>query len=381
MNTPILKIHLLASLILAFTFVSAQQEYTIYDDAPGNIKSYKPAYQTEYPIWAKMLYEYPVNYHEICEAFELSGDQNKKSPIIRYFKLWRRNMEAWVLEDGSIQLPNLDEYYLRLKAAQLKAGQSPTIDAKSVSDWTFLGPKETFWLNESGSPTPPNACPWQVNVYSFDVSASDPNILYCGTESHFVNKSIDQGNNWQMMGQNYDFGGGVTATVIHPSNPDIVYVAAGNQVHQTTDGGSSWTHMLETSSLFSADRMYIDTENPNKILAAANNGVYISMDGGENWERSWTVRAYDIQIKPDDPNQVFALTKTAGNFSIIQSSDGGFSFTADPNFPNNISEQSGGLLAASDADPNKLLVVMLSSDNTPFLYEGNTNDGSWNLIA
>ncbi|NOR88315.1 MAG: T9SS type A sorting domain-containing protein, partial [Bacteroidales bacterium] len=105
------------------------------------------------------------------------------------------------------------------------------------------------------------------------------------------------------------------------------------------------------------------------------------MDGGENWERSWTVRAYDIQIKPDDHQHIYALTKTAGNFSIIQSTDGAFSFTVDPNFPTNISEQSGGLLAASNAGPDQLLVVMLSSDNTPFLYEGNTNDGSWNLIA
>ena len=161
---------------------------------------------------------------------------------------------------------------------------------KSENDWSFLGPKETYWLNESGSSVPPKSCPWQVNVYSFDVAESDHNTLYCGTETGFVNKTTDKGLNWELLAPGYFFGGAVTATVIDPTNPDIAFVAAGNQVHKTSDGGTTWIPMLETDGLFHADRLKIDPSDPEKIIAAANNGVHISTDGGLSWINHGTNR-------------------------------------------------------------------------------------------
>jgi len=64
-----------------------------------------------------------------------------------------------------------------------------------------------------------------VNVYSFDVSPPDNNILFCGTETGFVNKSTDQGQTWQLCACDYYFGGGVT---------DI------GKVFRSSDGGGTW---------------------------------------------------------------------------------------------------------------------------------------------
>ncbi len=379
MNKATCKTLLLAFFALSISIGVAQKAYTPYDDFPGMIKTYKPAYQAAYPDWGKKLYQYPVNYFEVVDLYEQSQEKNYKA-LVRYYKLWKRNIASYVKDDGSIYLPDMEVYYKRQHQLQLDA-KNISIDSKSESDWTFLGPKETFWLNESGSSTPPLSCPWQVNVYSFDVSLSEPLILYGGTETGYVNKTIDNGETWQQLGVNYVFGGGVTATVIHPTNSDIVYVSAGNQIHKTIDGGLSWSPLLDAGSQFHADRLIIDPQNPDKLVAAASNGIQISEDAGESWQRNWTTSTWDVAIQAGNSSRIFGITKTGGQFAIVESYDGGASFEIDANFPTDINEVSGGLLAISPADPNMLLAVMLSSDNTPYLYKKNINLESWSLLA
>ncbi len=373
--------YLLSFLFLWLNFsLPAQSPYTPYDDGPGLIKSYKPAYQEDYPDWAKMLYDYPVNYRALVNAYEHGNrDKSRFAPIIRYYKLWQRKIAQYADENGIIHLPSLSDYYLRLKKNQLAA--KATAELKTESNWTFLGPKQTFWLNESGEAQVPAACPWQVNIYSFDVFNPNPDILYCGTETGFVNKTLDGGMTWNLLAANYHFGGGVTAVAIHPSNSDIIYVSAGSQIHKTMDGGTTWTPMLDVGDLFRADRLVIDPDNPSKILAATDTGVFISSDAGQTWMHPWAAPTWDIQIKWEDSSRIFALTKSGDNFAMVESIDGGLSFAEQANFPNTISEGSGGLLAATPADPNILVAILLSANNTPFLYKETLDTGVWNLLA
>lgn len=371
---------ILISTLLISSCIYAQNHFTPYDNIPGVMKSYKPSYNDQFPEWAKMLYQYPINYFEIQDAYQKYSLNNKvkKNAISRYYKIWNKAIINYVKDDGSIYIPNLKDYQENLWKTQNTQTSQPS---KTNSSWTFLGPKETFWLNESGSPTTPLSCPWQVNLYSFDISLSNPNILYCGTETGFVNKTTDKGLTWEFLVSDYFFGGGVTATAIHPTNPDIVYVSAGNQIHKTTDGGNSWAPLLQSGDQFSADRLVIDLDNPETIFAAATNGVYKTIDGGQSWDRHWTQRAYDVAINTADENLVYAISRTAGNFQIIYSTDGGNTFDVDNNFPTDITDESGGLLAVTPADPNALWVVMLSADYTPYLYKGNMSNGYWDLIA
>jgi photosystem II stability/assembly factor-like uncharacterized protein len=373
-------------LVLSFLLISAygQNRYTPYDDLPGVIKSYKPAYSNDFPSWAKMLYEYPVNYKDVVKEFENwhADHRGERTPEYRYFRIWQRAVEPYVLNDGTIRLPDLKEYERELRRSQLQAGMENSKASRWVSDWTFLGPKETFWLNENGSPVALDACPWQVNVYSFDVAASDHDILYCGTETGFVNKTADKGQNWQLIAPDYYFGGGVTAVAIHPGNPDIVYVAAGNQVHKTTDGGDTWTPLLPEDNLFHADRLRIDPVNPDKIFAAATDGVYVSTDAGATWQNKWEHHTYDVEVKPDDSEVVFALADLNGKFSMVMSVNGGESFSIQAAFPSTIVNHSGGLLAVTPDNPDRVWVVMLSADNTPYLYRGDYDGNwSWSLLA
>ncbi|MEI7662930.1 MAG: discoidin domain-containing protein [Bacteroidota bacterium] len=377
----LLQRHLLLLGLCMLTLAStAQVPFTPYDNLPGVMRSYKPAYSDQLPDWAKMLYRVPVNYNDVSKAYDSYKMLHRggESAIERYFLIWRRAAGPNALPDGTILLPDPGIWYGNLRRSQLDAASNTGSSRSAGSDWTFLGPKETFWLNESGSAIPSLSCPWQANVYSFDVAPSDNSVIYCGTETGFMNKTLDKGLSWQLLGQDYPFGGGVTAVAIHPTDPGIVYVAAGNQVHKTLDGGATWSPLLPAGNLFYADRLKIDPQNPQKILAASSSGVFISTDGGLTWIKRWSAAAYDIEIKPNDNSQLFALTENAGKFSLIQSLDGGQTFQAQPTFPATVVQSSGGLLAMTPANPGIMMAILLSANNTPYLLKGTLAGSAWN---
>jgi len=65
--------------------MTAQQHFTAYDDLPGINKSFKPTLREDAPVWAKMMYTYPVNYNDLKKANEnYQSTGKKKNPYTRY---------------------------------------------------------------------------------------------------------------------------------------------------------------------------------------------------------------------------------------------------------------------------------------------------------
>ena len=389
--------NLLIATVLIFSFVpflTAQEvrQFTPYDDLPGINKLEKPEYHENLPAFAKMLYQYPVNFREVEKAFETwershPGEENASA---RYFINWSRVVSDYAKEDGTILLPDEKELFKKMRDLQLKAyaPEKKSVTADDPSDWTFVGPKETVWMaNSSRAGTP---APWQVNVYSFDVAPSNNNVLYCGTETGFVNKSTDGGMHWQMMGGDYFFGGSVTAVAIDPTDANVVYVAAGNQIHKSTDGGVTWKPML--TSAFNACRMKVAPDNHLRIAAAGDKGVLISDDGGETWSLSVNERTYDIEFKPTGSDTMFTVGvhPSLGNYHIFRSVNGGVSWTVIKTF-DKTKNASGALLAMTPANPNVLYVALLAhgsadvggtdpEDSYPFIYKAvKGSSGSWSF--
>lgn len=362
--------------------IHAQIDVTPYDQLPGVMSINKPAFNENYPLWAKMLYQYPINFNEIEQEYQsyIKEHEGEKNAIIRYYKLWRVIVAEYADINGNIKLPSATSR--KKTTAKDSKETNKTADA-SNSNWTFLGPKNTFWLNESNSATTPAVAPWQVNVYSFDVFKGNPDILYSGTETGYVNKTVDGGKQWTMLSPNYVFSG-VQSIAIHPVNSDIVYASGGSQIHKTMDGGQTWSPLLEGTAKFSANHIIIDPNNYDKILASTDKGIYVSTNAGTTWSQKSTSKTFDIEFKPGDSNTIYAIIRGAsGNYEALQSIDGGTTFTAITAFPSGISEQSGGLLAVTAANPNVLLATMLSSDNTPYLYKGianGTNNWTWTKV-
>ncbi|MBK8887583.1 MAG: hypothetical protein IPN46_14000 [Saprospiraceae bacterium] len=146
-----------------------------------------------------------------------------------------------------------------------------------------------------------------------DVAISNTDVLYCGTETGFVNKTVDKGLNWRMIGSDYAFGGAVTAIAINPTDENTVYVAAGSQVHKTSDGGKTWRALLP-SNLFYADEIVINPNNTNIIMAASSEGLWRTVDAGSTWQQILTNRGVDIKFNVESADIVFAISQVGISF-------------------------------------------------------------------
>ncbi|GAA4296492.1 discoidin domain-containing protein [Aestuariibaculum suncheonense] len=358
-------------LILYADFFYGQQPYTPYDNLPGIIKSYKPLYSEDFPDWAKKLYEYPVNFIEIEKEYSqyIAINNKVKSPIIRYYKIWRQVIAPYADIAGEIILPDFNQIKKESLSNSKLTANSKISDA-SNSNWTFLGPKQTFWLNSSGANVTPPVAPWQVNVYTLKVAPSNNNIIYAGTETGYINKSTDKGKTWTLMNRDY-YLGGITAIAVHPTNSDFVYIGSNGSIHKTTDGGLTWNAILPNAS---ANHIIIDPSNTNKLIASCNEGLFVSLNGGVDWSNKESGKFYDVEFKPDNTSTIYALKRnTSDNLHAIISTDGGATFTTFPNFPNQFKDASGGLLAVTPDNPNIVYTTLLSENRTPLLYKGTYN--------
>ena len=122
---------------------------------------------------------------------------------------------------------------------------------------------------------------------------------------------------------NGPYGGAITAVVIDPQNPEIVYAATDeNGVYKSTDGGSSWTTISRGLNSYWVNALAIDPQNPTTLYAGTFTGVYKSTDAGGRWQKVTNepsnVRrsVYSLTIDPQNPSIVYAgayngLLKTA----------------------------------------------------------------------
>ena len=154
------------------------------------------------------------------------------------------------------------------------------------------------------------------SVGAVAVSESDPNVVFVGMGEHAVRgvmtsygdgvyKSTDAGKTWKKMG--LDLTRQIANIRIHPTNPDIVYVAAQGAlngsseergVYKSIDGGTTWKKVLYVDENTGCSELSMDMTNPRILYAAMwehrrtpweiksggpGSNLYKSTDGGETW--------------------------------------------------------------------------------------------------
>jgi photosystem II stability/assembly factor-like uncharacterized protein len=201
---------------------------------------------------------------------------------------------------------------LRLKGfAEYKAMQA----ASKFKDlkWQFIGP-----TNVSGRVT--------------DVAVVTPKgksyTIYVATASGGVWKTGNEGTTWTPIFENM-----VTAAIgdiaLAPSDQNIVWVGTGEHnifrssqagvgVFKSADGGKTWTHMglADTNTI---SRILVHPANPDVVYVAAgghewtknaDRGVYKTVDGGKTWEKVLYVNdetgAYDLVMDPRSSDTLYA---------------------------------------------------------------------------
>ncbi|HSF44491.1 MAG TPA: hypothetical protein VLA58_00730 [Chitinophagaceae bacterium] len=204
-----------------------------------------------------------------------------------------------------------------------------------------------FWKTENGGKTwfPLFDKEGTQSIGSFAVAPSNQSVIYIGTgESNIFRaslpglgmyKSTDGGKTWKHIG--LENTGTIARVVVHPSNPNIVYVAAsGNEwsynkdrgLYMTTDGGKSWKRLINEDKNGFIDLVMHPTD-PNTLYAASWNRIRLrwsdptpqdddfiwkTTDGGKTWKKlinglpqtKFTGRV-GLSLSQSNPNILYAF--------------------------------------------------------------------------
>lgn len=194
------------------------------------------------------------------------------------------------------------------------------------------------------------------------VAETNPDVVYIGggetqlrgsiTQGDGVYKSSDGGKTWRSLGLKETQA--ISRIRVHPTNPDIVYVAAlghpygDNEergVFKSTDGGNTWKKVLYINAKTGVADLIIDRTNPKVVYATTWNvyrktwklwdggpdcKLWKSENGGDTWAeltRNPGMPAppfgkIGITVSPADPKRLWAIVE-ANDGGVFRSDDAG----------------------------------------------------------
>ena len=134
---------------------------------------------------------------------------------------------------------------------------------------------------------------------------ADPTCYYAATASGGLLKTVNNGSTFEHQ---FDREATVSigAVAVAPSNRNIVWVGTGEAnprnsvsygdgVYKSTDGGKTWKNMGLAKS-FQIGKIVIHPKNPDIVYVGAlgrlygpseERGLYKTTDGGKTWQRVW----------------------------------------------------------------------------------------------
>lgn len=234
--------------------------------------------------------------------------------------------------------------------------------------------------------------------------AGDPqhkHTFYFGACAGGVWKTTDGGLYWRNISDGYFGTAAVGALAVAPSDPQILYagtgestirgnVSHGDGVYKSSDGGRSWQHigLRETRHI---GKIVIHPQDPDTLYVAAfgrafgqsdERGVYRSQDGGASWQlvlhKSARAGSHDVSLDPRDPRILFAAVWQARRYphkldsggedcGLWRSQDGGESWqdiSRRPGLPTGLLGKIG--VAVSPAQPGRVWAVVEAEDGAVF---------------
>lgn len=288
---------------------------------------------------------------------------------------------------------------------QENADQASMIDISPILNWRNIGPARVGgYITDLAAPVPHK---------SDDPSAGI--VLYAAAPGGLF-KTEDGGTNWTSLFDRESVAA-VHTVSISPSNPDIVWAGTGFPhftygmpviglgVFKSLDGGINWTCMgLQATEYIS--RTVIHPDDPNIVYVGGlgsltqpsrDRGVYKSIDGGQNWSRVFFVNEWtgiaDLVMDPSDQNILYAAAyQRAGNpygfidhgpgSGLYKTADGGKTWRKLLNgLPQGMLGRCG--LAITPADPQIIYTVILrpvsKADGTKVVevYRSEDRGESW----
>ena len=250
-------------------------------------------------------------------------------------------------------------------------------------------------------------------VTSIDVVRHNRNIIYAGTASGGLWKSVSGGTRWEPIFDDQEVAS-IGVVTIDPSNASTIWVGTGEGnprnslnggygVYRSRDAGRTWEHMgLEKTRHI--HRLIVHPDDPNTIWVGAigspwaehpERGVYKSTDGGKSWKQVlYTIPGAgiaDMVIDPSNPNKLIAAMwehrrwpwffNSGGPASgIYISYDGGETWdrkTGEHGLPKGDLGRIG--LAIAPSMPDRVYAYVESKENA--LYRSDDGGNKWYRIS
>lgn len=243
----------------------------------------------------------------------------------------------------------------------------------------------------------------------------DPLTYYFGTTGGGIWKTSDAGQHWVNISDGYFSTGSVGAIAVSESNPNIVYVGMGEHaprgvmtsygdgVYKSTDAGKTWKKLgLEKTEHIS--RIQIHPSNPDIVYVAAQGalnapnperGVYKSVNGGETWEKVLFVDtktgAVELSMDMNTPEVLYAamwehqrkpwqVISGGPGSGMYKSTDAGKTWKK---IENGLPKEKGKMaVSVSRANPNKVYALVESDTYKDLggLFVSNDAGESWELV-
>lgn len=199
------------------------------------------------------------------------------------------------------------------------------------------------------------------SVGAIAVNEADPNVVYVGMGEHAIRgvmtsygdgvyKSTDGGKTWKNVG--LEKTRHISDVVVHPSNPEIVFVAAQGTAHgpnedrgifKSTDGGNTWKKVLFVDANTGAASLSMDFTNPRILYAATwehrrlpwqvqsggpGCSIWKSVDGGDTWSKINTglpaeMGKIGVSVSRANPQRVYAIIEAEKSVAGLYRSDNG----------------------------------------------------------
>lgn len=159
----------------------------------------------------------------------------------------------------------------------------------------------------------------------------EPGVFYVGLPAGGVWKTTSAGETWYPVFDAIREVSSIGSVEVAPSNPNVVYVGAGdkvngggvnvgNGIYKSEDAGATWRHLgLDDSRVIPS--ILVDPANPDLVLVAAEGnlnaksetrGVYRSTDGGRTWTQTLFINdstgVQKLARAFDQPDVIFATT-------------------------------------------------------------------------
>ncbi len=263
-----------------------------------------------------------------------------------------------------------------------RGGRSAAVTGsyKSKNTFYFGGTGGGVWKTTDGGSNWKNVSDkyYGSSIGAVAIAPSDESIVYVGEGENTMRgnvseglggmwRSEDGGKSWKNIG--LKDGRHIIRIVIHPKNPDMVWVAVMGHlfgpneergIYKTTDGGKTWKRTLFVNNQTGGSDLVMEPGNPNVFYAGtwrlirtphslesggAGSGLWKSIDGGETWMNITAKKGLPkgvwgivgVAVAPSNTDKIYCLLENEKG-GLYSSADGGETWALQSN-DNNIRQR------------------------------------------